>query len=139
VSHVPRVGSAVVVRSGDTLLLARRGKQPNKGRWVFPGGKIEPFESIREAAERELLEETGLHIHVRDQIGAFEIIEPPGEHRVIIYSWAEPAGGTLQPASDVSELRFCTRQEIAKLDLSEIVARVARTIGWLDASAPLAA
>jgi 8-oxo-dGTP diphosphatase len=113
------------------LLLARRAKDPNRGKWVFPGGKIEPFESIREAAEREILEETGLHVVVDEQIGAFEIIRPPDEHRVIIYSWAVPVGGTPQAASDVSELRFCTREELTELDLSEIVARVMCAIGWL--------
>ena len=121
------------------MLLARRGKEPNKGRWIFPGGKIEPFESIREAGEREVLEETGLHVDIREQIGAFEIIEPPDEHRVIIYSWAELVGGQLRPASDVTELRFCTREQIAELDLSELVARVAQSIGWLDRTTRIAA
>jgi ADP-ribose pyrophosphatase YjhB (NUDIX family) len=129
---LPRIGSAVVVRQGDTLLLARRAKEPNRGKWVFPGGKIEPFESIQQAAEREILEETGLQVEVAEQIGAFEIIRPPDEHRVIIFSWALPVGGTPRAASDVSDLRFCTRNELSELDLSEIVARVMRTIGWLD-------
>lgn len=112
------------------MLLARRGKRPNKGRWVFPGGKIEPFESIRQAGEREVLEETGLHVDIGGQIGAFEIIEPPDEHRLIIYSWATPVAGILCPASDVTEAWFCSREEIADLDLSKITACVARTIGW---------
>jgi 8-oxo-dGTP diphosphatase len=135
----PRIGSALVVRRGGALLLARRAKEPNAGKWVFPGGKIELFESIKAAAERELLEETGLHVEVEDQIGAFEIIRPPHEHRVIIYSWAQAIAGTARPSSDVSELRFCTRDEIARLDLSEIVASVTRSIGWLDAPDALAA
>jgi 8-oxo-dGTP diphosphatase len=136
---MPRIGSAVVVRDGDAVLLARRAKEPNRGRWIFPGGRIEPFESIREAGERELLEETGLQVEIEDQIGAFEIIQPPDEHRVIIYSWARPIAGTMRPASDVSELRFVTRDELALLDLSEVVARVARVIGWLDDPEALAA
>jgi ADP-ribose pyrophosphatase YjhB (NUDIX family) len=138
-TNLPRVGSAVVVCHDDRLLLARRAKDPNRGKWIFPGGKIEPFESIREAAARELLEETGLEIEVTGQIGAFEIIRPPSEHRLIVFNWAEPVGGKLRPASDVSELRFCTRQELAQLDLSEIVAHVARTIGWLGERTALAA
>jgi ADP-ribose pyrophosphatase YjhB (NUDIX family) len=136
---IPRIGSALVVRQGDALLLARRDKEPNKGKWIFPGGKIEPFESIKAAARRELLEETGLHVHVDDQIGAFEIIRPPDEHRVIIFSWAHAVGGTLAPNDDVSELRFCTRAELAELDLSEIVAWVAAAIGWLEAPTAAAA
>lgn len=138
-STLPRIGSAVVVCQGDTLLLAQRAKEPNRGKWVFPGGKIEPFESIQRAAEREILEETGLQVEVGEQIGAFEIIRPPDEHRVIIYSWAHPVAGAPRAASDVSDLRFCTREELSELDLSEIVAHVTRTIGWLSQSNVLAA
>jgi 8-oxo-dGTP diphosphatase len=138
-STLPRIGSAVVVRQGDTLLLARRAKEPNRGKWVFPGGKIEPFESIQQAAVREIFEETGLEIEVDEQIGAFEIIRPPDEHRVIIFSWAHPVAGTPRAASDVSELRFCTREEMPELELSEVVAHVTRTIGWLKQLDVLAA
>jgi ADP-ribose pyrophosphatase YjhB (NUDIX family) len=135
----PRTGSAVVVRRGDAILVGRRAKKPNEGKWVFPGGRIEPFESIASAAERELWEEAGLRIAVEQQIGAFEIIEPPDEHRIIIYSWATPLGEGLHPASDISELRYCTRDQLAKLDLSDIVRRVASTIGWLQHPDALAA
>ncbi len=138
-SGFPRTGSAVVVRDGDRLLLARRAKEPNFGKWVFPGGKIEPFESIRQAGERELLEETGLEVQVEDQVGAFEIIRPPEEHRVIIFSWARPVAGTPVARSDVSELRFCSREELIDLDLSDIVAQVLRSIGWLKEPTVLAA
>lgn len=135
----PRIGSAVVVRDGSRILVARRAKPPNLGKWVFPGGKIRPFESIRCAAARELAEETGLDVEIGEQIGAFEIVQPPDEHRIIIYSWARPIGGVGTPASDVSELKWCTRQELAQLDLSDVVSEVARTIGWLDAPDSLAA
>jgi 8-oxo-dGTP diphosphatase len=138
-TDVPRIGSAVVVRDGDRVLLARRASPPNLGKWVFPGGKIEPFESIREAARRELREETGLRIEVENQIGALEIIRPPEEHRIIIYSWARRLGGTAVAASDVSELRWCSKDEVAKLDLSDIVTEVARLIGWLGTTGALAA
>jgi 8-oxo-dGTP diphosphatase len=136
---VPRLGSAVVVRNGDTVLVARRAKEPNFGKWVFPGGKIEAFETIKAAGQREILEETGLRVEIGNQIGAFEIIEPPNEHRVIIYSWARPLEGTPVPATDVSELRYCTRDELSRMDLSAIVADVARSIGWLDPAETLAA
>ncbi len=45
---------------GTQVLLMRRNKEPNRGLWIAPGGKIELDESPRDAARREMVEETGL-------------------------------------------------------------------------------
>src|SRR4051812_43060202 len=47
---LPRVGSAVIVIDGESVLLGVRNKEPHRGKWVLPGGKIRPFESIDDAA-----------------------------------------------------------------------------------------
>ena len=128
----PRIGSALVVRnSDDAILLGVRGKDPNRGRWVLPGGKVEAFESVIAAARRELLEETGLQAEIGDLIGVFEIIQPPTEHRVIVYHWAEPIGGELVPDDDLSDLRYVSREELAELDVTDICRRVLEHVGWL--------
>ena len=49
-------------RDEDEVLLMHRHKEPNLGLWVAPGGKVEPGESPQETAQREMLEETGLHV-----------------------------------------------------------------------------
>ncbi len=58
-SPVPAV-IAVVVHDGQALLV-RRANPPDAGLWGFPGGKIEFGETVKAAATRELLEETGIH------------------------------------------------------------------------------
>jgi 8-oxo-dGTP diphosphatase len=57
-ARIPTV--LVYALRGDEVLLMLRHKEPNLGLWVAPGGKIEPDESPRDAARRELEEETGL-------------------------------------------------------------------------------
>ena len=53
--------------SGDRLLLIRHhAGKPNAGKWNGPGGKIDPGESPRQAAVRELREETGLVVTPAD-------------------------------------------------------------------------
>src|ERR1035438_2766446 len=106
----PRVGSALIVQDEDNrILLGKRNKDPQRGRWVLPGGKIRPFESIAEAAARELEEETGLKVQVRGQFRVYEVINPPSEHRIVIYSYARAAGGVIRAADDISEVRFVGR------------------------------
>jgi len=52
----------VVLRSAGAMLLIRRGKEPNLGKYVPVGGHVDPFESPRDAAIREVEEETGCHV-----------------------------------------------------------------------------
>jgi 8-oxo-dGTP diphosphatase len=119
----PRVGSAVVIMDGDRVLLGVRGKEPNKGKWVIPGGKVKQYESIESGGVREALEETGLLVVIEEQIGVWEIINPP-EHRVIVYSKARAVGGTLKAGSDLDEVRYFAWGELDALDISETVRSV---------------
>jgi 8-oxo-dGTP diphosphatase len=71
-SPVPAV-IAVVIRE-DRALLVRRANPPDAGLWGFPGGKIEFGETVREAAIRELLEETGVQAEAQDIITTLDIL-----------------------------------------------------------------
>ena len=126
----PRIGSAVVVVDNGKVLLGVRDKEPNRGKWVLPGGKVRPFESLAAAAVREIREETGLDVAIMGQIGAYEIIAPPDEHRVIVFSRAAPVGGTLCAGTDLAEVRYFDRMELRTLEVSEIVEQVLEEIGW---------
>ena len=53
--------SAIVLDEHDRVLLVHHNKV---GRWLYPGGHIDPNEDPAQAAQREVLEETGIHTRV---------------------------------------------------------------------------
>ncbi len=57
-----RLAVMVVLHCEGALLLLRRTKEPNLGKYVPVGGHVEPFETPRNAAIREVREETGLSL-----------------------------------------------------------------------------
>jgi 8-oxo-dGTP diphosphatase len=56
-----RLVAAAVIRKGDLILVARRDQsQKLPGFWEFPGGKVEPGETVAECIVREIYEELGV-------------------------------------------------------------------------------
>jgi acetyl-CoA carboxylase carboxyl transferase subunit beta len=123
--NLPRVGSALLVRDeANRILLGQRNKDPQRGAWVIPGGKIHAFESIAEAAAREIEEETGLKVEVQNQFGVYEIVNPPTEHRIVIYSWGKVVGGKAKGSDDLSEVKFFSLRELGDVPTTPLVRRV---------------
>jgi 8-oxo-dGTP diphosphatase len=129
---LPRVGSALIVRDeANRILLGKRNKDPQRGNWVLPGGKIHAFESIADAAARELAEETGLRVEVQHQFRVYEVINAPKEHRIVIYSWARALGGDLRASDDISEVKFVSLHELGDLPLTPLVREVLADAGFI--------
>lgn len=74
-----RVGVAVVVRDQRGWILLERRR--DCGLWGLPGGRIEPGESVADAAVREAYEETGLTVAVQRLVGVYS--DPRG--RIVTY------------------------------------------------------
>ena len=55
---------AVIFDPRGRVLVVRRGREPSKGAWTLPGGKVEPGETPERAIVREVREETGLEVRV---------------------------------------------------------------------------
>lgn len=71
---------AIVVQSGHVLMV-RRAAQPGRGLWALPGGFVEQNETLRDAAIRELVEETSIELSLRQLQGSIvdkELFDHPG-------------------------------------------------------------
>ena len=112
-------GGALLVRDGR-LLLARRAIEPWLGHWDIPGGFCDQREHPRDAAERELYEETGMRGRATRLLGMWLDDYAGGEVCLNIYYEMEPAGdGEPEPVSDeVSELRWFAPDELPLDEIS---------------------
>lgn len=112
---IPAVSSALIWN--DRLLMVRRAQAPNAGRLALPGGKLEAGETLQAAAERELLEETGLQARAGEVFTAIDVFDHEADgrlraHYVIIVLRMEWQGGEEGAASDASELVWLDRDEL---------------------------
>lgn len=116
-SDRPVVGVGVVLLEEGRILLIQRGREPGRGLWAVPGGKIRHGESMKEAARREMLEETGLHVEVGDVVWVGEFIED-GHHLVLIDFAGTVVGGDLRPGDDADEARWIPLDEAGDYPLT---------------------
>ena len=91
--------------SPPRVLLARRALT-FRGQWCFPCGFVEYDETIREAAVREGLEETGLRLEIGPVCAAHSNFHLPDEQSVGIWFHARPVAGPFRPGDDVDGLGF---------------------------------
>ena len=119
----PLVGVGAVIIDGDRVLLIRRGTPPLLGEWSLPGGVLECGETLREAAAREVLEETGLVVETGEMLGVYERVIRNDEgrvryHYVLIDFLCRPVGGEVKAGSDAADARWFTLDELPALDLA---------------------
>jgi 8-oxo-dGTP diphosphatase len=102
---LPQVAVGAVVIHHGRVLLVKRGNPPADGEWAIPGGRVELGETLQQAAERELLEETGISVRAGEPVYAFDSIvrDDAGQirfHYVIVDLWAEYVRGEVRVGDD---------------------------------------
>jgi len=117
-TRVPCAGAVVRDQAGR-LLLVRRGREPSRGRWSLPGGRVEAGETAADAAVREVREETGLVVVAGALVGRVERPGPAGVTYVIDDIACTVNGGQLRAGDDADDVRWVDRAELALLPLTD--------------------
>jgi ADP-ribose pyrophosphatase YjhB (NUDIX family) len=118
-AHSAPAAAAIVVDDDGRVLLARRARNPDAGKWDTPGGFLDEGEDPEEAIRRELREETGLEVEPGSFLGAFvdSYGDGPEAGTVLNLVWdATVVSGEMEPADDVSELAWFTPDELPAAD-----------------------
>jgi len=114
-----RVGVAVV-QDARILLVPHYDTDAGPVQWCIPGGRLEPGESLAEAAKREFEEETGLRVQDCHLFDISEVILPEREyHSITITFRGTIEGGELRPEPEHrygdKTPRWLSREELGQL------------------------
>jgi len=120
----PYVGVGVIVFRDKEVLLVKRNKDPNKGQWSIPGGSQMIGETAAQAAQRELLEETGVKVFQLLLVDVVDAIIPDVEgkikyHYTLVDYMGQWQSGTSRPGDDAQEVRWVSLNELNSFSLLE--------------------
>lgn len=115
----PQVAVGGIVLQDDKVLLVLRANAPLKNKWAIPGGRVKLGETLQQAVEREILEETGLSVKAGEVVYVFDTIgrdecERVEFHYVIIDLLAQVVDSSqpLIPGDDARDAQWFTLEHL---------------------------
>ena len=115
-TRYPIVGVGAMVIYNSKVLLVQRATPPYQGLWCIPGGKVQFGETLQQAAEREIHEETGIIIKAGDPVYSFEIINTSDPqypvHYVVIDLEASYVSGKIRASSDALDVAWFSKDDL---------------------------
>lgn len=116
-AQFPKLGVSACVWQGTRVLIVERAKAPMAGFWSLPGGHVEPGETVKQAALRELQEETGIEASLDHLAGLFDLIAHDDEgqlqiHYVIACYTGRWTKGVAKAHSDAASVLWADRGQL---------------------------
>lgn len=116
------------------VLLIERKNDPFKGQFALPGGFVDMDETLKEAAVRELFEETGLNIVDLQQLYAFDAIDrdPRGRNLcVVFYAFTTWQNAEIKAGDDAEKAQWFDLNSLPQLafDHSKIIQFAIKKLG----------
>lgn len=113
----PMIGVHALIIKDNYVLLVTRDKEPDKGMWIIPGGRVELGETYEEAVQRELLEECNIEIDIERLLDVNDYILRDEDdrikyHFVLVYLMARHKSGVVKAQSDAAEVRWVSLEKV---------------------------
>lgn len=113
VDTIPILCVDVLIKDKDGFLLVKREREPLKGRWWVPGGRVLKGEAMTVAVKRKMKEELGINIKILETLGYYEkhfkkneFGLESGVHTVSIVFSAKPLSSKIKLDSQSSAWKF---------------------------------
>lgn len=107
-----KVGAAVIIERENKLLLLQRAYEPWLGSWMIPAGYVEADEDPKDAAKREVLEETSLDVELGDLVKTYYFADDPRGNGVAFVYRATKVSGEIRINSEATFARYFAHDEI---------------------------
>ena len=127
----PTPGVGVAVLQDGALLLVQRGRGPNEGLWAVPGGKVDYGETMRNAAIREVREETGLEVELGGVVWVGDALgpgQPPAWHFTLVDFRARVVAGSAVAADDARQVAWVPLEQVLDLPVTPTMPGLVATL-----------
>jgi ADP-ribose pyrophosphatase YjhB (NUDIX family) len=122
--NVTAVGGVVLGPEG--LLLVRMAYGPTRGRYMLPGGIVDPGETLDVAVAREVLEETGVTVRVLGICGLRSRHDGPNNDTYVLFLLEPVAGEPVSDGRENEDARYFTLAELDRADVTDLSAYLGR-------------
>lgn len=129
----PQLAVSAAIFRGPDVLLVRRAREPGRGLYSFPGGRVEFGETLEQALRREIAEEVALEIDLIGLAGWREVLPAPMQagHFVVLSFAARWIAGEVALNDELDDHRWLAPEAVGGLRLTsglEPVLKAARAL-----------
>jgi ADP-ribose pyrophosphatase len=121
----PILAVGAIVFNDQCVLLVKRGNPPARDEWAIPGGSVKLGETLKQAAEREVVEETGITIRTGKPVYSFEVIDRDEAGKVLFHYFivdleGEYVKGDIRAGDDAKDARWISEEAFKKLHINTV-------------------
>lgn len=110
----------VCVKKDNKILMVQENRREKKGKWNMPAGKLEENEDIISACTREVKEETGVDVEIKNLIFLEEKVSSVGNLLILYFLGEYKSGNISFDSEEIANVKWMTIDDINKIGKENI-------------------